>query len=447
MAKKVETAKEEIQESADQIQKNAIEIDSLKEDLAKLLGNISYRDSTNLLGPFSKYSGSYADVIGDVEDELFSFNGTASTTRVWIYTVNEIELKANKTYFLNNDVFNSSQSFTVTLRDTNAQKVANAYKKNSFSFTPAENVTVKYLYVTLDAGTMVNTTGHIWLNETATKEYEHSGVIEYRTGGDINFLKENTPVISDIVNVKNFLVSSATPIVTWIDDDTVRSSSKGITFVKALADELGIKCTFACITNTISGDDAYSVATKNLLLEYQKEGFQIVSHSATHDAAWKPSSSDYSTNHIEEEITESIRILKEKGFLQCDYLVTPFGAHTTEVQNITSKWCKCLVNAGGAEKYNKLYGNGRYNINRVFISSVEHSDIKHYTSIIDEAIANSGWIVFGTHSGMTVEGGGWDHDLVKNVMQYALDKGIRIATLSEALKIRKPIYDLYDMFN
>lgn len=422
--------------------------DSLKEDLAKLLGSISYRDSTNLLGSFSKYSGSYADVIGDVEDELFSFNGTASTTRAWIYTVNEIKLKANKTYFLNNDVFNSSQNFTVTLRDTNAQKVANAYKKNSFSFTPAENVTVKYLYVTLDAGTMVNTTGHIWLNETATKEYEHSGVIEYRTGGDINFLKENTPVISDIVNAKNFLVSSAkTPIITWIDDDTVRSSSKGITFVKALADELGIKCTFACITNTISGDDAYSVATKNLLLEYQKEGFQIVSHSATHDAAWKPSSSDYSTNHIEEEITESICILKEKGFLQCDYLVTPFGAHTTEVQNIASKWCKCLINAGGAEKYNKLYGNGIYDINRVFISSVEHSNADYYTSIIDEAIINGGWVVFGTHSGMNAESGGWSAELVKKVLQYAKDKSVRIATLSEAFKIRKPIYDLYDMFN
>lgn len=271
--------------------------------------------------------------------------------------------------------------------------------------------------------------------------------------GDATYKKQVLKTYTNEINsiglfIKNFLTKSCkTPLITWIDDDTVRSSSKGITFVKTLADELGIKCTFACITNTISGDDVYSVATKNLLLEYQKEGFQIVSHSATHDAAWKPSSSDYSTNHIEEEITESICILKEKGFLQCDYLVTPFGAHTTEVQNIASKWCKCLINAGGAKKYNKLYGNGRYDINRVFISSVEHSNADYYTSIIDEAIINGGWIVFGTHSGMNTESGGWSAELVKKVLQYAKDKSVRIATLSEAFKIRKPIYDLYDMFN
>ena len=68
-------------------------------------------------------------------------------------------------------------------------------------------------------------------------------------------------------------------------------------------------------------------------------------------------------------------------------------------------------------------------------------------SIIDEAIINGGWIVFGTHSGMNTESGGWSAELVKKVLQYAKDKSVRIATLSEAFKIRKPIYDLYDMFN
>ena len=249
------------------------------------------------------------------------------------------------------------------------------------------------------------------------------------------------------LSFSNFIKKPArTPLVTWIDDDTVRSSTKGITFVKQLADELGIKCVFACITNTISGDDNYSVATKNLLLDYQKEGFQIVSHSNTHDGTWKPSSADYSVNHIEEEVTESLKILKEKGFIECDYLVTPYGVQNDDAQRVALKWCKCLVNAGGSSLYNHLYENGKYRINRVFIDINLH-DLDYYKNIIDTALANGDWIVFGTHSGMTVEGGGWDYDLVKNVMQYALDKGIRIATLSEALKIRKPIYDLYDMFN
>ena len=38
-------------------------------------------------------------------------------------------------------------------------------------------------------------------------------------------------------------------------------------------------------------------------------------------------------------------------------------------------------------------------------------------------------------------------DAVHGLSKDAKDKSVRIATLSEAFKIRKPIYDLYDMFN
>lgn len=245
---------------------------------------------------------------------------------------------------------------------------------------------------------------------------------------------------------KNLFNRAKTPIITWIDDDTVRSSSKGITFVKQLADELGIKCTFACITNTIEGDASYNVTTRETLLSYQAEGFQVTTHSANHDNAWKQSSADYSTEHIESEITNSIKVLKSFGFLECDYLVTPYGLHGVEYQRLASKWCKALINAGSTHTYNRHWGNGRYDINRVFISNIDHADLSYYTNIIDDAIDNGDWIVFGTHSGMTPTTGGWDYELVKNVLQYAINKGVRIATLSEAFKERKVLYDYYDAF-
>lgn len=90
---------------------------------------------------------------------------------------------------------------------------------------------------------------------------------------------------------------------------------------------------------------------------------------------------------------------------------------------------------------NHLYGNGRYNINRIFISS--SNELSYYTNYIDKAYENGDWIIFGTHSGTANE---FSEDLVTQVLQYAIAKGISIKTLNQAWKQRKYIYDIYEMF-
>ena len=90
---------------------------------------------------------------------------------------------------------------------------------------------------------------------------------------------------------------------------------------------------------------------------------------------------------------------------------------------------------------NHLYANGRYDIFRVKIDKA--NDLSFYQSIIDNASANGDWLVFYTHSAVAAE---FDASLTQSVLQYALNKGISIMTLNQALKQRTPLYNIYEKF-
>jgi len=236
------------------------------------------------------------------------------------------------------------------------------------------------------------------------------------------------------LNSSNLLkTASAKPIVTLIDDDTSYTS---IPNIKTICDTLGIKCTFACITDLLSSNGLLA-----MLQGYQHEGYHITTHSETHGDIWNSASGSYSVAECEKEIIDSIVTLKENGFLDCDYLITPFGTATTELQAKAKKWAKCLVSSADTTA-NHLCQDGRYNIRRVNITYANTLD--YYTALIDSAYANGDWLIFYTHS---ADGTQFDATLTQNVLQYAITKGIDIMTLNEAMKQRKPVYDYYEMYS
>ena len=78
----------------------------------------------------------------------------------------------------------------------------------------------------------------------------------------------------DVSRLKETLFSACNTdpkkILTWVDDDTPLS---GIASVKAICDNLGIKCSFATITE--NWDDSLI----EMLRQYQREGFHITCHT------------------------------------------------------------------------------------------------------------------------------------------------------------------------
>lgn len=271
--------------------------------------------------------------------------------------------------------------------------------------------------------------------------YTGKTAIATYTGTNLPNISNDPIIIQDMQNLsevifKNFLKTSGhIPLVTWIDDDTIPNA---IPNVKAICDNLGIKCTFACITDYLLTQSGL----KDTLLDYQQQGFHITSHSNTHGNAWKPTDPSYSVSDNESDLITSLKILNENGFLDSDYFVSPYGTHTDAIQKMVKKWCNCLV-ISGSVRANHLYDYGKYSIQRVFIDVSAH-DLNYYKSIIDNAYDNGDWLVFGTHSGISSQ---WDSSLVNQVMSYVLEKGIEVMTLNQAMKQRKSVYDIGEMFS
>lgn len=215
------------------------------------------------------------------------------------------------------------------------------------------------------------------------------------------------------------------PLITWIDDDT----AEGL-FVNAydLANRLGIKMTFACITGRLTDE------TEELLLKYQDEGFQIVSHSESHDNTniWGSNYAgdyEFDAEAAEEDLQRSIVTLEEAGFKNCAYFVVPGGVETPELVEIARKYSPAMI----VGQYSGLINRGdeieRYCLHREFIDVTQHKKAKYYKDLIDETIKCNGWLILGTHSSIPEQ---WDADLIEEVLQYAIDAGVEIKPLGAA---------------
>lgn len=283
-----------------------------------------------------------------------------------------------------------------------------------------------------------------YVRASCINNYANSFDIYYKDIANDLIYSNKIEEITDI-NINNILNNSGkTPLITWVDDDC---DYDGIATVKNICDNLNIKCTFACVTSGISSSNTdisnsglNNEDLKNRLLDYQSNGFHITTHSNHHANIWKSSDELYNPSECEKDLIKSIQMLQENGFLESDFLITPFGTHTTPIQNIAEKWCKCLISSGGGA--NHLNDDGKYYIHRIFITK-EH-DLDYYKNIIDNALTNKDWIIFGTHSGTSSE---FDTTLVTNVLNYAISQNIDIKPLNSAWKQRKIVYDFFDLFN
>ena len=222
-------------------------------------------------------------------------------------------------------------------------------------------------------------------------------------------------------------------ILTWVDDDTPLD---GIASVKKICDNLGIKCTFATITQ------GWTDALLERLHQYQKEGFHITSHTESHGRWYKdmPEGNIFNADEMEADLIISLEKMRAEGFIDCDMLVYPgsaIGRTDVNTLGIVKKWCKCGVLAGGSVWSG--YGQGKYKINRTFIS--KSSGASYYTDLLD-SVSDESWVVFGTHSGSATD---FDTDMMTAILSHALANGWKIMTLNEALKYREKYYHIQEM--
>ena len=239
----------------------------------------------------------------------------------------------------------------------------------------------------------------------------------------------------DISRLKETLFSACNiepkKILTWVDDDTPLS---GIATVKAICDNLGIKCSFATITEN------WDYSLLEMLRQYQREGFHVTCHTESHGRWYKdmPEGSMFTAQEMEADLLTSLEKMRAEGFLDCDMLVYPGsspGRSDVDTIGIVKKWCRCGVLAGGTT-WSK-YGQGKYKINRTFVDSSH--DASYYIDML-ASVTDESWVVFGTHSG-----GDFDSDMLTEIITYALENGWVIMPLNEALKYRDKYYHIQEM--
>ena len=223
-------------------------------------------------------------------------------------------------------------------------------------------------------------------------------------------------------------------ILTWVDDDT---PFEGIASAKEICDNLGIKCTFATITQN------WNEALLDRMRQYQKEGFHFACHTENHGRWYKDMAdgSMFTAQEIEADLLTALEKMRAEGFVDCDMLVYPgssSGRSDVDTIRIAKKWCRCGVLAGGSN-WSK-HGQGKYKINRTFIENSSH-DAEYYKNLLD-SVSDESWVVFGTHSGSETD---FDPDMVTEIMSHALENGWEIMTLNEALKYREKYYHIQEM--
>ena len=215
---------------------------------------------------------------------------------------------------------------------------------------------------------------------------------------------------------------NAVPIVTIIDDDA--RSIKAIETVKNVADQHGIKITFAAIAAKLERNQDMV----DLLHQYVEEGHEIASHSLTHSPdIWKTGAKT-DVLAIEHEVIEADKIFKSLG-LQPKSFVYPYGNFSKNVR-------KDIFEVVG--RYYPLAFNARGDINLpgkmypLYISRHplrKHNSLFMMKRLIDEATtADKSWVVILTHSANP----DFSAEMLENIICYAQQSGADFLPASAA---------------
>lgn len=257
------------------------------------------------------------------------------------------------------------------------------------------------------------------------------------TDSTYNPYSYDTGAVNDICFKSNYSINPCIetvyndmPILTLIDDDAKYGF---ITKAKPILDELGLKCSLAVITDNVPIATQGKTLTLDELKALKAEGYDIISHSATHgENIYKPGVATATDAEILEDMERSYNYLKDNG-MKTDTIVYPWGgfADVSRYTKLAKTYYKYGVNAsGGVITDEVLYD---MYLDRIFLT--DSTDLDTYKSYIDNTIGNNGWLILGCHSYTSQV----SSDRIREVLTYAKETGINIMTFSNAIKKKRNI--------
>ena len=166
----------------------------------------------------------------------------------------------------------------------------------------------------------------------------------------------------------------------WIDDD----STEGVFKVKAIADEVGIKPTFAVIADRMEPVVADSLAS------WQRQGAGIVLHGLRHERWW-----DWDASQIENDIRKSYQRLQEQGFDTTQIMkivIPPHGCNDRTIRKvIAQEGCQMISGASLVNPDRHVFQFGRIGIG-------PDTNLDAMRTLLQKAYNRKAFVIFSTHS-------------------------------------------------
>lgn len=245
--------------------------------------------------------------------------------------------------------------------------------------------------------------------------------------------------------------ATAEPIITFIDDDT--ASVEAVTRFRDVCNSVGIKGSFAVITGQLERVENLGAT----LLQFEREGFTSVVHcneqsghvtlaDGSKTSAYLTESRDLAL--CEQDLVDALRRMQIHEFNDYKLWCTPYGVRDADIQALARKWgLECLISSGRTEYETTEAKYGRFGLSRVSLQATDEAGgvtLEQFKQIIDNAVADNGWLLVTTHMGENA----WADNLdrFRELVNYAKSAGMKVKTVNEAWRIRKPIYSLYEAF-
>jgi hypothetical protein len=213
-----------------------------------------------------------------------------------------------------------------------------------------------------------------------------------------------------------------------------------------------IKGCYGVITDYLDNDESL----KNLLLSYEEEGFGMLFHAKWQDAYYMD---DENRDIVlaEADYCQGMRKMQNIGFIDYNYWVSPYGVTDDEITSMCKRHgAKCLLSTSNNTfiQSNGLDGNAqsvkRYALPRCSLgyndSQYPAFTLADLKAQIDKCVQTNGWLIVTTHvQQWTDEYGTTPDDRLREIIQYALDKGCKIKTFAEAYTERNSILVINDI--
>lgn len=246
------------------------------------------------------------------------------------------------------------------------------------------------------------------------------------------------------------------PIVSFIDDD----GTSGFQNLASVFNEKGQKCSFAIITDKVGTSGYMNLDT---ILSYKEQGFDVVSHSASHDV------NIYGANRgtgsycnmalvtdetIRTDMKRSRDYLIKYGF-NADAIVFPWGHYAQEydvdmnnpdpsdnkvcgAENQKTRYAEIAKSVGFRYGANSIGGISGLHDNPMWMPRQEISEEKgldYYKNLIDITYENGYWLIFMTHAygGLSTYPA-----FIGQIIDYVVSKGIEIKTFKDGFERKRP---------